>query len=77
MRPGQVEEPIKKCVCRLVLNEMMSQDACRLIGACQAKTASPQMRDQIAERGFFPNEITAPSPCNEINMDIRLANSGS
>ena len=76
MSGGYIEEPMKKSVCWLVLNQVMSQDACRLVGTCQAETACPQMRDEIAERRFLSNETAAACPGNEIDMDIRLYDPG-
>ena len=72
MRAGYLDQPAKKAVRRLVLDKMMGQNACRLVGTDAAEPARPQMSDKAAQRRALSDEAAACRPCDEIDMDIDL-----
>jgi hypothetical protein len=63
-------ESVKKRVSRVVLNKMVGQYSRRLIYAELGEAAVPQMFDETAQRGAFPDEGAVACPCDEVNMNI-------
>ena len=52
------DQPVKERVRCLILDQMVGQDSCRLIGAHGAEAARPQVFHQTTQRRSFPDKPT-------------------
>ena len=68
----QLDQPAEKIARRLVLDQMMGQDAGRLAAVDAAAAARPQMPDEPGKRRRFADKAAAAAPGDQIDMDIGL-----
>ena len=66
------DQPVEERVRRLILDQMMGQNSCRLLGAHSAEAPRPQVLHQATQRRIFPDEPAISFPGNEVDMDVRL-----
>ena len=66
------DQSVKERVRCLILDQVVGEDPCRLVGPPAAKAARLQVIYQITQRRIFPNKPATSFPGNEVDMDIRL-----
>jgi hypothetical protein len=72
MGDAHCNQPVKERIRRLILDQMVGQNSCRLLGAHGAEATRPQVLHQTTQRRIFPDKPAISFPGNEVDMDIRL-----
>jgi hypothetical protein len=70
MSSGQRHQPEQEIARGVVLNEVVGQDAGRLVAIDFAASARPQMPDKAAQRRGFADELAVRPPGNEVDVNI-------
>jgi hypothetical protein len=70
MRASVGGEPAEERVSRFVLNQVMRQNAGRLLGVDLSKSSRAQVPDQTTQRRSLPDKPASPCPRHEVDMHV-------